>query len=418
MAHPRPEKTMRRTHSDAESSSGQEQQLLPDDLVLEIVARCGTIADAIRCASTSKPVRRGILSAPFLRRLQGFLRSRNNGGEYVNDDPAVLPKLLLGLYHQSADPGRQPEFAPASSAVANASLPPTVAALPPAPPDAFCGDSACDFKPYLPVASRRSLLVLRRRCKNTAKEHLVGSHGPHPVELTVCNPTTGERRVLPPRDVLDASHALLDVDPLAPSSSTFRLLVADLSNNDPRTLYAQVFSWSEEGGGWGPALACPITTSCEFAGAERPRPVVLGDTVHWLCTSRRGDGVLKWRCRGGGSMLAEKCLAVLPSPPGSSQQALLSMIGLERGEIEVWAREKSGGGSSRRSWKLWHRIDGAVIPRPRDLSDDWFCPLLLDLDIMEVSRLEARAWELNPEPEFCPYEVDLLSYVLYVMKRF
>jgi hypothetical protein len=451
---PRPEKRTR-TEPEAEAES---KQLLPDDLVLEIVARCPTIAGVIRCAAASKPVRRGILHASFLRRLRGFLN--RSGGEHGGQAPVSVRKLLLGLYHQSGDPRGQPAFVPVPD---GASLPPSVAALPPASAcHGAAGGSACEFGPYLPVASRRSLLVLRRRCRNRATDHLVGRHGLHPVELSVCNPSTGERRVLPPHDVLDMSHSLLDVDPIAPSS--FKLLVAELSDGDPSTLYVQIFS-SEEGD-WGPPLACPITISrgdredsCEFAcAARRPRPVVLGDTVHWLCTTDSGDRILTWRWRGGAAQKAsivklprgnkfgrpEKCLAVLPSPAGDaagSQAALLSLIVLDRCKIEVWAREKSGAGSARK-WKLWHRVQEASIPRPTDFCNgwlsgaelSWFCegsgtlflqagdetvsPLLLDLESMEVSKLEARKWELNPEPEFCPYEVDLLSYMLFVMKRF
>ncbi|OEL19286.1 hypothetical protein BAE44_0019695 [Dichanthelium oligosanthes] len=452
MEPPRPKKRMK-TEAEVEP-----KQLLPDDLVLEIVARCPTIADVIRCAAASKPIRRGILHASFLRRFRGFLI--RNGGEHGHGRPPVR-KLLLGLYHQSSDPHRQPAFVSVSDGV---NLPPTVAALPPAPNrDDDAGGSECQFGSYLLVASRRSLLVLRRRCKNGAKDHLVERHGIHPVELSVCNPTTGERRVLPPHDVHDMSHALLDVDPIAPSS--FKLLVAELSEGDPSTLYVQIFS-SEEGE-WGPPLACPIANSrgdvedsCEFnCAALRPRPVVVGDTVHWLCTTDFGDSILTWRWRGGGlaheaSIVKlprgykfgrpEKCLAVLPSTPGDAagSQALLSLIVLDRGEIEVWARERSGAAGSTMKWKLWHRIQEASIPRPANFCDgwlsgaelSWFCEgsgtlflqagdetmssLLLDLESMEVSKLEARKWELNPEPEFCPYEVDLLSYMMFVMKQF
>uniref|UniRef100_K3XS14 DUF7595 domain-containing protein n=1 Tax=Setaria italica TaxID=4555 RepID=K3XS14_SETIT len=407
---PRPEKRMK-----TEVESRQE---LPDDLVLEIIARCPTIADVIRCAVASKPIRRGILHAPFLRRLRGFLTRNGNGRPPVR-------KLLLGLYHQIGDPHRQPPFAPASDGADL--LPPSVAELAPAPDRG--GGGACEFGPYLPVASRRSLLVLRRRCRNGDRDHRVERHGLYPVELSVCNPTTGERRVLPPHDVFDMSHALLDVDPIAPSSS-FKLLVAALSENDPSTLYVQVFS--SEGGEWGHPLACSMTSSrgdgevsCEFAGADdgRPRPVVLGDTVHWLCTTESGGRILSWRWRGGGEREAsivklprgyklgrpEKCLAVLPSAgDAAGPEALLSLIVLVRDEIEVWAREKGGAGSTRKwEWKLRHRIREASISRPANLCDgwmigaelSWFCegsgtlflwagdetmgPLLLDLQSME-----------------------------------
>lgn len=435
-------------------------QRLPDDVVLDIVARCGTIGDAIRCAATSKSLRRGILDAPFLRHLRGFL---DNGGEHGDDEGRpFIPALLLGLYHQSGDPRLQPSFVPVSSDGATKLAPSLALAAVPSPPNG-AGDSACDFGPYLPVASRRSLLVLRRQCKSTAKEHLIERHGPHPVELSVCNPTTGERRVLPPHDVQDMSHAILDVDPIGAAPSSFKLLVAELPMNDASTLYVQIFS--SDSGGWGPALACPIVSrffEWRFMFEWRPRPVVLGDTVYWLCASGRGDSILRWRWRWRGGVAGEawtadlppgcrlgcpaKCLAVLPSPAdaaASQAQALLGLIVIEAGEIEVWAHEQCGGGSgSAREWKLWHRIEEATIPRPMEFSSRWlrgavplwFCegsgtlflrpsdrtmsPLLFSLDTMEVSKLDAREWELNPEPEFCPYEIDLLSRMLFAMKQF
>ncbi|CAL4962400.1 unnamed protein product [Urochloa decumbens] len=448
---PRPKKLMK--------SEAEPRQHLPDDLVLEIVARCRTIAGVIRCAAVSKPIRRGILNAPFLR---GLLH--RSGGENGHGAPPLL-NLLLGLYHKNNDPRRPPAFVPASGDGGADLLPPSVAALPPAPSrDVTAGDDGggpCDFGAYLPVASRRSLLVLRRRCRNgTTRDHLASRHGAHPVELSVCNPATGERRVLPPHDVLDASHALLDADTFA-----FRLLAAELTTSDPSTLHAQVFS--SESGEWAPPMACPITrrpggreVPCEFAGG-RPRPVVVGGSVHWLCTTALGDGVLTWRWReeeGGVAHEAsvvklprgyrferpqDMCLAVL-SPPAAGSEAVLGLIFRGLGEILVWAREKRGAGGSgvMWKWKLWRRIHEASIPRPANLWYRWFrggelscycegsgtlvmragdaamSPLLLDMESMKVSKIDARKWELKKEAEFCPYEVDLMSYMLFVMKRF
>ncbi|KAL6842717.1 hypothetical protein ACP4OV_027561 [Aristida adscensionis] len=435
----------------------ESRQPLPDDLVLEIVVRCVAIATVIRCAATGKPIRRGILNAPFLRRLRHLLDS-NDGHDARH---FFLPPLLLGLYHQAEDLRRPPAFARAAGGAAN--YPASVAALPPAPDLGAADDSACDFGPYKPVASRRSLLVLRRRCKTRARQngHLVERHGLHPVELSVCNPMTGERRVLPPNDVCDMSHVLLDVDPLAPSSTTsFKLLVADLPSNSPRTLFVQVFS--SEDGQWGPAMACPIRRSCEFVGAGSPRPLVLGGTVHWLCSTGVGNRIITWRwCGDGGepaphttslarlprrceNLTEEMCLAVQPSAAGDGapgSRALLSVIVVANGRIEVWVREKGGGGDTF-SWTLWHRIEERDVARPMDVGDrwlrgaelSWFCegsgtvflrpgdgamsPLLLDLDSMVVSKIQAPDWELHPEPEFCPYEVDLISYMLFTMRHF
>ncbi|CAO1948201.1 unnamed protein product [Urochloa humidicola] len=444
---PRAKKQMK---TEAEAAEVEpKQQNLPDDLVLEIVARCRTIAGVIRFAVASKPIRRGILNAPFLRRcLRGLLL--RSGGEHGNGAPPVR-RLLLGLYHRNNDPDRPPAFVPASDAVAD-SLPASVAALPPAPTRKVGAGDECEFGAYLPVASRRSLLVLRRRCKNGgSRDHLAARHGTHPVEISVCNPATGECRVLPPHGVDDMSHTLLDADTFA-----FKLLVADISINDPSALCTHVFS--SESGEWATPMACPIArrrggrqVPCEFAGL--PKPVVVGDTVHWLCTTEFGDCILTWRWRGAveehealivklprGYQLPElkKCLVVLPPPPGS--EASLGFVYLERGEIVVWARERRSG--MKWKWKLWRRIQEESIPRPVNLWDGWLAdaelscccegsgtlllragdeamsPLLLDMENLEVVKLDARKWELNQKTEFCPYEIDMLSYMLFLMKRF
>ncbi|TVU46408.1 hypothetical protein EJB05_05943, partial [Eragrostis curvula] len=450
------------------------EQLLPDDLLLEIVARCPTIADAIRCAATSKPIRRGILNAGFLR---GFL-SRSCGG--VDRDPC-FPSLLLGMYHQAEDPRLPPVFVPVAN---NANYPRSMTtALPPPPAPASnhnnTNECPCEFGPYWPVAFRRSLLVLRRKCKVGVALQQHGrraeSHGNHPAEFTVCNPTTGERWVLPRHDVDAMSQVLLDVDPLAGS---FKLLVAKLTWS--ATLFVQIFSTDSESGGgaWGPVLACHVSNSCtsftEAADDKRPKPVIVDDTVHWLCytksESENGflDCILTWRwhgddggghvphttsfmklpsrCRPGKGHTA--CLAALPSS-GATSRPLLSVILVDPDTIVVWVRADTGD-----NWSLRHRIHEKKIARPLglecpwllDVEFPWFCegsatvflrergkdtgPLLLSLDYKAplftqtqnstaVSKLQVQAtgWD-GWEPKFCPYEVDLLSYMLFMMKPF
>ncbi|TVU35795.1 hypothetical protein EJB05_17699, partial [Eragrostis curvula] len=424
---------IRRNRQKTVAVDGSAPQELPDDLVLEIVARCPTVADVIRCAATSKPLRRGILNKPFLRRLRYSLLRDGLDGTFI-------PSLLVGLYHKTNDPRHPLEFIPAADGAWRPSS--SVAALPPAVASPGRHDAgACQYGSYLPVASGRSLLVLRRKCRVTEKEHLIERHGPYPVELSVCNPTSGERWVLPPHDVYDTSHAVLDADPLAPSA--FKLLVAKLTEDEPRTLRVQILS--SEDGDWGPVVKCRIRHRGEFPDSSRRGPVVLGDSVHWLCNTEEGPRILTWRWRGGvkpprdaslvklhkscwSLSVDMMCLAASPPTDGAQgSHALLSLIVQVRGGIDVWVREKTG---ARSTWKLLHcirdtcipqsmgssfrwlngaerslfcnRKSGRVFPRATDGADDG--PLLINLD----STLER---------DFCPYEVDMFSYMLFGMKQ-
>ncbi|CAO2179010.1 unnamed protein product [Urochloa humidicola] len=450
---PRAKKQMK---TEAEAAEVEpKQQNLPDDLVLEIVARCRTIAGVIRFAAASKPIRRGILNAPFLLVASAASSSAAAANMATAPRPSVGSSSAfttgtttwIARRRSSRLPTPSRTHYPRRSSRSRRHLPAT---SPPETPTAAAASASS--APTCPVASCRSLLVLRRRCRNGgSRDHLAARHGTHPVEISVCNPATGERRVLPPHGVDDMSHTLLDADTFA-----FKLLVAEISINAPSTLCTHVFS--SQSGEWAAPIACPIArrrggrqVPCEFAGL--PKPVVVGDTVHWLCTTEFGDCILTWRWRGAveehealivklprGYQLPElkKCLVVLPPPPGS--EASLGFVYLERGEIVVWARERRSG--MKWKWKLWRRIQEESIPRPVNLWDGWlagaelscYCegsgtlllragdeamsPLLLDMENLEVVKLDARKWELNLKTEFCPYEIDMLSYMLFLMKRF
>ncbi|KAK3161405.1 hypothetical protein QOZ80_1BG0076650 [Eleusine coracana subsp. coracana] len=400
------------------AKDGSPAQAFPDHLVLEIVARCRTAGDVIRCAATSKPIRSGILSKPFLRHL--VLDGDGNGD--------FIPALLVGLYHKitNDDPDRPLPFVPVPGGRGNKQEYP----LPPAPDD--------------PSASS---------CR----------YGSTSRGATACNPTTGERLVLPPHDLMDTSHAVLQVThPLAPSA--FKLLLAELSEHAPKTLYVQIFS-SEDGYSWGDVFPCAISRSCEFVPGAHGRPAspaVVGDTVYWMCNTGVGRRVLSWRWRGnaGGDQPqkaslrklpssfvfgdVETCLAALPSQ--SSSASLLGLIVLEeRGDIQVWVHEDRRGG--RFAWGLRHRVQGTP---PLGFRDWWFdgkeivcfcegsgtlflrdgdgvnnlTSMQLSLDNNNnnnkaVRKLEATTtWDLPSEAQFCPYQIDLLSHMLCGMKTY
>lgn len=323
--------------------------------------------------------------------------------------------------------------------------------------------------PYRPMSSRRSLVVLRRRCD------VVSHH--HGGELTVWNPASGGRRVLPPHDheVLDQSIVLLDVvnhhhhhhnggaaaAAVTICSSSFKLLIAHLpAESSPRTLNVQVFS--SDDGEWGPPLACAIPTDCELH--SHAKPVVLRGAVHWLCLthSRHRILVLKWPNRdaaaaaGAQATMAslmklpppcesgayDTCLALSPSPSdgtGAGAATSLSVVVLVGDHIAVWVRAAAA------RWERRHvvREESIIAAWPMEGSSlgdgwlgrtrlGWFCegsgalllerddddgrrrPLVLDMGAMVVRKVDMDC----REAEFVHYEVDLVSYMMFVMRAF
>uniref|UniRef100_A0A0D9Y7L7 DUF7595 domain-containing protein n=1 Tax=Oryza glumipatula TaxID=40148 RepID=A0A0D9Y7L7_9ORYZ len=448
-------------------------RFLPDDLVLDIIARSRSPATIIRCAAVSKPLRRRILHPSFLRRV---VIASGTG----DDDPlpSFIPSILLGVYHRPRDDPCCPlAFLPAAAS----SLPPVSPTADDAAPiddddDDDSHGGACVFGgPYRPMSSRRSLVVLRRRCD------VVSHH--HGGELTVWNPASGERWVLPPHDheVLDQSIVLLDVnhrhhhhrnggDQAAAAaaatiwSSSFKLLVAHLpAERSPRTLNVQVFS--SDDGEWGPPLACAIPTDCELH--NHAKPVVLRGAVHWLCLthSRHRILVLKWPSRDAAAAAQapmaslmklpppcesgayDTCLALSPSPSdgtGAGAATSLSVVVLVGDHIAVWVRA-GGGAAAAARWERRHvvREESIAAAWPMEgssLGDGWlgrtrlgsFCegsgalllerddddgrrrPLVLDMGAMVVRKVDMD----SREAEFVHYEVDLVSYMMFIMRAF
>ncbi|KAG8056049.1 hypothetical protein GUJ93_ZPchr0001g32619 [Zizania palustris] len=421
--------------------------VLPDDLVLEIIVRSSSAATIVRCAAVSRSLRRRILHPAFVRRLRGVIPFDDG----ADGHHGFIPSLLLGLYHRTKDPCRLPAFVPAE---AGASIATSLALASPETP--IHGDnqySACVFSSYLPVASRRSLLVLRRRCKiSSYSRRQLNAHGECPGELTVCNPVSGERWVLPPHEVFDQTIVVLDVNhDRALGSHSFKLLAADLPEGSPRTLIVQVFSSDERE--WSPPLTCPISRSCNFHG--HPKPVVLRSAVHWLCFTFSACRILKWERRGDGaepkaslmklppsceSGVQDMCLALsTPSAADGTTNHAASLSVLVHGcdHIAVWVRTSA----RRRSnfWEQRHVIREDCIARPMEFHDGWlrgaelgwFCegsgalilvgdddPLLLDLPSMAVNKIKTLSRYSYTQPEFLPYETDLISYMMFLMKTF
>ncbi|KAL6642419.1 hypothetical protein ACP70R_020600 [Stipagrostis hirtigluma subsp. patula] len=227
---------------------------LPPDLMREVLARCDheTLA---RCAASSRLLCRCMLDDPAIlrRRAEGF-----------------APSLLLGLFHGSRDVGVRFLEAPTASV---------------APRDPIRGfmSANADLLRTLeePAACRGGLVVLRRgrRALRTT------------VEMHLCDPMTGRRRLLPQPEVNGSSVAILSEED-AGSSGPFQLLAVDVicgwwKGSWITHLETQIFSSPEAfptatpcGGAWGPIRRALLPAPRAMPGGSPP--VVINRVVHWL----------------------------------------------------------------------------------------------------------------------------------------
>jgi len=225
------------------AAAAADESALPVDLLLDIAARSDVVS-VVRCAATSKPLRRAILDSGFRRLLS--LRAASTAGF----DPALLRGVSYRLEDSQAErPVRVVQGIPATE------------------PCLIRFDESLVFEP---VASRDGLVILRRlRPRPLFGQSL--EEGPPGSVLRVVNSVTGDVSVLPSVSIRDyRKHALLNVED---NGRSFELLVAD------ERLRTQIYSSRD--GAWSPVRAPnlprgsrPFHDSC---------PLVIGRTVHWLC---------------------------------------------------------------------------------------------------------------------------------------
>ncbi|WVZ85949.1 hypothetical protein U9M48_032804 [Paspalum notatum var. saurae] len=221
---------------------------IPVHLLVDILARSDA-ATMVRCAATSKPIRRAILDPEFRR---------------ATFHGRFHPAALVGFSYVNA--GCYTQLPPMQSLRFDAGL----------------------LEAFTPVAVRDEIVVLRRRPLPPQEP---GCPDPR---LLICNSVTGDTTLLPCAAV-DAAYyppALLTV---GDAGRDFELLVADKWLKKTQT-------FSSKDGGWGAV----VETNAQLpphgqvvyipTGGSSHHAVILGGgaVVYWLCFRRVGLG--RHRC--------------------------------------------------------------------------------------------------------------------------
>ncbi|XBI02894.1 hypothetical protein VPH35_131390 [Triticum aestivum] len=289
---------------------------LPADLLLLIAARSDP-RTIVRCSATCKVLRRDIADASFIRQAA----------------EAVVPTRVLLAYtrrRRRRNHRRKPFISlvhpatPAASSFADKHLAP------------FVSRGAADdlLGRYVPVTSRRGLIVLRRF-------HYV--RGPRNSDLCVYNPMTGDRIFLsgPPGLSFDLSTIgrgfrpcvlLTAADGI--SCSSFLLFFANHRwfKGSKRCMRIQTATPSEAGDtSWGPVTEY-IGHPLDQVQDHHDAVVLPGGVIHWL---QRGRDVLTYNVRTGKLGWVE-----LPVMPTDNNDVHLGMLpeGRLRFLIADWYR--------------------------------------------------------------------------------
>ncbi|KAK1669455.1 hypothetical protein QYE76_057614 [Lolium multiflorum] len=249
---------------------------LPEDVVLEILARVPDVADLFRCAVACKRWRVLVADRPFLRR------------HWPED--ARHPSSLLGFFGQDwwreDVPAPLPDFVSAPRSV-----------LGPGRPflGSFVPGAAGLFDRAVPLASNRGLLLVRYVPRG-GDPHMDGTE-PTVDHLAVCNLLSGTCDLLPPlqcgrfSNYLDTSaYAVLTGADCCPRSghppcppakkALFKVLVIGISQSGTRYDLHTVSSGEQS---WSAPTKCfsPIEHNM-FGPIMQRDAVVRRGTVHWL----------------------------------------------------------------------------------------------------------------------------------------
>ncbi|KAL6642423.1 hypothetical protein ACP70R_020604 [Stipagrostis hirtigluma subsp. patula] len=222
---------------------------VPLDLLLEVAARTDP-ATVVRFAAACKDLYRHIADGGFHRRLR--LR---HAGRFV-------PSLLCGHLVDKWDSKLRMVN---TTTAAGASVPLRATTI-------------------FPLSSGGGEPSTRRMRPIAARDGLVLVHEIEPLnQLLVCSPAAGRSQALPPSSLRDGQYVLLVGDGVGGIvGRPFQVLRVNTVLTNRCALRFQVFS--SERGAWGPytETSAPLTQRSNGLGQLLGKPLVVGETVHWM----------------------------------------------------------------------------------------------------------------------------------------
>ncbi|XBI03671.1 hypothetical protein VPH35_132061 [Triticum aestivum] len=345
---------------------------LPEDVILQVLSRVGTVKGLFMLAVTCRRWLRRFTDPAFLRGLcpgQGVgHRARFLGFFFQQTSFDRCGRMMdtRMMQHTSV-------FAPTFLPAPGSPLGPKACAL-----TSFVADDDGTFNYAQPLAARRGIVLMQLVPRTLATTKQL---------LGLCNPITGERHVIPPLECSVYGYAIItaadsgDLDGKQPPSLPGCFAFSQLLLATVQILGVYLNSYSAATRSWSAPTLCLDSPHISLVG-ERSAVVHQG-AAHWLCIDRVHHLLYKLSAEVGTSM-ARFSMTKLPVRAGGSpllcvsRDGKLSIACVYLVHVTVWTQQGGeGGDDTPAAWlRTVIRIPTAVpYPKYHPLSqplEKWF----------------------------------------------
>lgn len=416
---------------------------LPEDALVEVLLRVGSIKDLLMFAVTSRQWLRRFTNPAFLRKLcpggQGEGHRARLLGFFFRTTKFILCERMIRMRRAQSASTSAPTFMP---------TPGSPLGLVDRALTSFVADDDGTFNYAEPLATRRGIVLMHLVPRTIDFE----PRTPTTHHLGLCNPITGERHVPPPLECCGVSgcrvtrYAIItasdsdDGGEQQPSSSSGRFMFSQLLvtiQHEECGVYLR--SYSAATGSWSPPTMC--LDGNRFGLVGEASAVVHQGAAHWLCIDRLASSaprhdyqlydlsvevgttrfsMTKLPVRGGGSPIL--CV----SSDGKLSVACVYIV-----HVAVWTQQDRDEGDDTPA--AWHRavirIPMAAPWSPSRPNEEWFdfgrgsmLVLHRDDDVF-ILNLQTKVMEkvmdcfprlLHSSSDrylrYVPYELDLVEF--------
>ncbi|CAL4972314.1 unnamed protein product [Urochloa decumbens] len=263
---------------------------LPDDILVEVFSRVGSVKILFRLAATCRRWLRLFTDPAFLRKLypghgKGLL------GFFPRQTKPFMDYLRMvkirTARHTSVSP---PTFVPAPGSPLGSTEERALTA--------FVSDDDGTFNYAKPLAARRGFVLMHLVPRSFDLDRMTMRATVH--RLALCNPITGDRHVLPPLDCPDSRVAIVkgyaivtaadagDLNGRRSPSARFTFSQLLIIANRQRTQEQYLHSYSAATRSWrGAPTMC--TDGWRFSMAGQGIAAVHRGAAHWLCFDHEDD---------------------------------------------------------------------------------------------------------------------------------